>query len=109
MRSQPRPKTAAVTSSAASTSGGAAASWFLTNRGPNMQRGEFPLGFKVGLHDKDLEIVQRMAADYDAQLPVVEMTRVHYRRLLAGGRDDEDISSLFRLKQALFAAAKRET
>lgn len=91
------------------TSGGAAASWFLTNRGPNMQRGEFPLGFKVGLHDKDLEIVQRMAADYDAQLPVVEMTRVHYRRLLAGGRDDEDISSLFRLKQALFAAAKRET
>lgn len=91
------------------TSGGAAASWFLVNRGPNMQRGEFPLGFKVGLHDKDLEIVQRMASEYDAQLPVVEMTRLHYRRLLASGRDDEDISSLFRLKQALFEASKQKT
>src|SRR5690606_38126949 len=85
------------------TSGGAAASWFLVHRGANMQRGEFPLGFKVGLQDKDLEIVHRMAAEYNAQLPVVEMTRLHYRRLLAVGQDNEDISSLFRLKQALFA------
>ncbi len=81
---------------------GAAQSWFLTHRGPNMMRMDFPLGFKVALHDKDLKIVQQMAAASGAQLPVVEMTRIHYRRLMDTGHGDEDISSLFRLKHALF-------
>jgi len=81
---------------------GAAQSWFLTNRGPNMMRMQFPLGFKVALHDKDLGIVQQMAAAQGVQLPVVEMTRIHYRRLLEQQHGDEDISSLFRLKHALF-------
>jgi 3-hydroxyisobutyrate dehydrogenase len=81
---------------------GAAQSWFLTHRGPNMMRMSFPLGFKVSLHDKDLKIVQQMAAAQGVQLPVVEMTRVHYRRLMEAGFGDEDISSLFRLKHALF-------
>jgi 3-hydroxyisobutyrate dehydrogenase len=81
---------------------GAAQSWFLANRGPNMMRMSFPLGFKVSLHDKDLGIVQQMAAAQGVQLPVVEMTRIHYRRLLEQGHGDEDISSLFRLKHALF-------
>ena len=81
---------------------GAAQSWFLTHRGPNMMRMDFPLGFKVALHDKDLGIVQQMAAAQGVQLPVVEMTRIHYRRLMEQGHSDEDISSLFRLKHALF-------
>lgn len=81
---------------------GAAGSWFLTHRGPNMVQQRFPLGFKVSLHDKDLRIVQQMAATKGAQLPVVEMTRVHYKRLMESGHGDEDISSLFRLKHALF-------
>ena len=81
---------------------GAAQSWFLTNRGPNMMRMSFPLGFKVALHDKDLDIVQQMAATQGVQLPIVEMTRIHYRRLMEQAHGDEDISSLFRLKQSLF-------
>lgn len=81
---------------------GAAQSWFLTHRGPNMMRMSFPLGFKVALHDKDLNIVQQMAAAQGVQLPVVEMTRIHYRRLMDSGHGDEDISALFRLKHALF-------
>jgi 3-hydroxyisobutyrate dehydrogenase len=81
---------------------GAAGSWFLTHRGPTMVRQQFPLGFKVSLHDKDLKIVQQMAAARGVQLPVVEMTRVHYRRLMDQGHDGEDISALFRLKHALF-------
>ena len=81
---------------------GAAGSWFLTHRGPTMVRQQFPLGFKVSLHDKDLNIVQQMAAARGVQLPVVEMTRVHYRRLMEDGHDGEDISALFRLKHALF-------
>jgi 3-hydroxyisobutyrate dehydrogenase len=81
---------------------GAAGAWFLTHRGPSMVRGQYPLGFKVTLHDKDLGIVQQMAAAQGVQLPVVEMTRVHYRRLIQDGHGDEDISALFRLKHALF-------
>ena len=81
---------------------GAAGSWFLTHRGPTMVRLQFPLGFKVSLHDKDLRIVQQMAAARGVQLPVVEMTRVHYRRLMDEGHNDEDISALFRLKHSLF-------
>ncbi|HEV2321570.1 MAG TPA: NAD(P)-dependent oxidoreductase [Gammaproteobacteria bacterium] len=81
---------------------GAAGAWFLTHRGPTMVRQQFPLGFKVSLHDKDLKIVQEMAAARGVQLPVVEMTRVHYRRLMEQGHDGEDISALFRLKHALF-------
>ncbi|MGH8369566.1 MAG: NAD(P)-dependent oxidoreductase [Gammaproteobacteria bacterium] len=81
---------------------GAAGAWFLSHRGPSMVRGQYPLGFKVALHDKDLAIVQQMAAAQDVQLPVVEMTRIHYQRLMQDGHGDEDISALFRLKHALF-------
>lgn len=86
-------------------SAGAAANWFLEHRGPTMVRGRFPLGFKVDLHKKDLEICQAMAADHDVKLPVVEMTLLHYQRLLAAGSENEDISSLFRLKSAMFDGA----
>lgn len=82
--------------------GGAAASWFLDHRGPTMVDGEFPLGFKVALHVKDLEICRDMAAAMDTRLPLVEMTLLHYRRLVESGHADEDISALFRLKTALF-------
>lgn len=83
---------------------GAAASWFMTNRGPNMERMNFPLGFKVTLHEKDLNICKRMAESFDVQLPIVEMTLVHYRRLIEQGHSDEDISALYRLKRAMFEA-----
>ncbi len=82
---------------------GAAGNWFLSHRGHTMVRGEYPLGFKVALHAKDLEICRAMAAAAGAKLPVVEMTLVHYARLLADGSTDEDISALFRLKSDMFA------
>ena len=43
-----------------------------------------------------------MAAEMDAQLPIVEMTLVHYQRLMEQGHGDEDISALFRQKKTLF-------
>lgn len=87
--------------------GGAAASWFLSHRGPNMERMNFPLGFKVSLHEKDLKICKTMAESFEVQLPVVEMTLIHYRRLIEQGHGDEDVSSLFRLKQAMFDSDER--
>jgi len=81
---------------------GAAGNWFLSNRGPGMVRGSYPPGFKLALHDKDLAICQQMAAEKGVQLPVIEMTRLHYSRLLEDGHGDEDISALHRTKRALF-------
>ncbi|CAN5185779.1 NAD(P)-dependent oxidoreductase [soil metagenome] len=86
---------------------GAAASWFLDHRGPTMIRDKFPLGFKVDLHCKDLEICRAMAAHDDVQLPIVEMTLHHYRRLLDEGHGEEDISSLYRLKKGMFETGNR--
>ena len=40
---------------------GAAANWYLEHRGPNMQRGSYPAGFRVRLHQKDLNICHAMA------------------------------------------------
>jgi 3-hydroxyisobutyrate dehydrogenase len=84
---------------------GAGSSWYFVHRAPNMIRETYPPGFKVRLHDKDLKICRDMAAKHGAQLPVVEMTLLHYRRLMEQGHGDEDISTLFRIKEALFTRA----
>jgi 3-hydroxyisobutyrate dehydrogenase len=81
---------------------GAGSSWYFVNRTPFMARGEYPAGFRVRLHDKDLRICRQMAAKHGARLPVVESTIRDYERLLAGGHGEEDISTIFRLKRPLF-------
>ncbi|MCM2309951.1 MAG: NAD(P)-dependent oxidoreductase [Steroidobacteraceae bacterium] len=88
---------------------GAGSSWYFVNRAPNMVRGAYPPGFRVRLHDKDLRICRDMAARHGVQLPVVETTLQHYRQLIEQGYGDEDISTIFRLKDALFASAARDT
>lgn len=88
---------------------GAGSSWYFVHRAPNIVKDEYPAGFRIRLHQKDLEICRAMAARHGVQLPLIEMTLVHYRRLIEQGYGDEDISALFRLKDALFeAAAKKE-
>ena len=84
---------------------GAAGNWFLTHRGPSMAKGAFTPGFRVALHHKDLAICKRMAEALGVALPIVEMTLIHYRRLMEAGFGDEDISALYREKQALFEKA----
>jgi len=84
---------------------GAGSSWYFVNRAPNILRGSYPAGFRVRLHEKDLKICRDMAARHGVQLPLIEMTLLHYRRLIEQGHGDEDISTLFHLKDALFAAA----
>ncbi|HEU0224078.1 MAG TPA: NAD(P)-dependent oxidoreductase [Steroidobacteraceae bacterium] len=81
---------------------GAGASWYFVNRAPFMARGEYPAGFRVRLHDKDLRICREMAARHGARLPVVEATIRDYERLQAAGHGEEDISTIFRLKAPLF-------
>jgi len=87
---------------------GAGSSWYFVHRAPNMVRNDFPPGFRVRLHDKDLRICQDMAARHGVLLPVVEMTLLHYRKLIDQGHGDEDISTIFRLKDSMFAASGRQ-
>lgn len=83
-------------------SAGAAANSFLSNRGARMVQQRYPAGFRVALHNKDLNICKQMAAAFGVQLPTVEMTLIHYKRLLNAGLGDEDISALYQLKKAMF-------
>lgn len=81
---------------------GAGSSWYFVHRAPFMARGEYPAGFRLRLHDKDLRICRKMAARHGAVLPVVETTLADYAKLLAAGHGEEDISTIFRLKEPLF-------
>lgn len=85
---------------------GAAANTFLARRGANMLEGSFEPGFKLALHHKDLVICKAMADEFDVQLPIIEMTLIHYKRLIEAGHGEEDISALFRHKQRLFEEKK---
>jgi 3-hydroxyisobutyrate dehydrogenase len=82
---------------------GAGSSWYFVHRAPFMVRGDYPAGFRVRLHAKDLRICREMAARHGATLPVVEATLADYKQLLETGHGDEDISTIFRLKTPLFA------
>lgn len=85
---------------------GAAGNWFLDHRGKSMLKDSFQPGFKLNLHLKDLKICQTMASGLsENRLPMVEMTLLHYQRLIDDGFGDEDISALFRLKKQLFQAS----
>jgi 3-hydroxyisobutyrate dehydrogenase len=81
---------------------GAGSSWYFVHRAPNMVHNDYPAGFRVRLHEKDLRICRDMAAQHGVALPVVETTLADYRELIAKGHGDEDISTIFRLKDALF-------
>ena len=83
---------------------GAGSSWYFVHRAPYMARGEYPAGFRVRLHEKDLRICRDMAGRHGAHMPVVETTLMHYRKLIEQGYGDEDISAIFRLKSALFGS-----
>jgi 3-hydroxyisobutyrate dehydrogenase len=81
-------------------SSGACSNWFLQHRGKTMLADSFDPGFKLSLHHKDLEIVKRMGEiNTGVNMPMVEMTLIHYQRLMDEGFGDEDISALFRLKR----------
>jgi 3-hydroxyisobutyrate dehydrogenase len=86
---------------------GAAGNWFLEHRGPTMAQGRYAPGFRVDLHHKDLAICKAMAARLGASLPLVEMTLIHYRRLMEAGDGDEDISALLREKRGLFGTGNK--
>ncbi|MEM7027494.1 MAG: NAD(P)-dependent oxidoreductase, partial [Pseudomonadota bacterium] len=84
-------------------SSGAAGNWFVQHRGKTMLGDSYEPGFKLALHHKDLTICKSMIQKLGENLlPTVEMTLIHYEKLMQQGYGEEDISALFRLKQQLF-------
>jgi 3-hydroxyisobutyrate dehydrogenase len=77
--------------------GGAAQSWVLANRSGRMFANDYPLGFKVALHRKDLGIALDLAREMGAELPVAELAADFETDLVAGGHAEDDMSALARV------------
>ena len=76
--------------------GGAAQSWVLANRAGRMIANDYPLGFKVALHRKDLGIALELAEELGADLPVSALAASLETELIAAGHADDDMSALAR-------------
>ena len=75
---------------------GAAGSWALKHRAGNMLSGSFPLGFRLALHHKDLQIALEAAAAAGLELPLSARVAAIEAELMATGHGDEDVSALAR-------------
>lgn len=80
--------------------GGAAQSWVLANRSERMRTNEYPLGFKVALHRKDLGIALDLAREKGADLPVAGLAADFETELVATGHAEDDMSALARIIRA---------
>ncbi len=85
----------------AALSTGAAQSWVLANRSGRMLANDYPLGFRVALHLKDLGIALDMARELGAVLPVAALAAQVEAGLVATGHADDDMSALARAIRSL--------
>ncbi len=77
--------------------GGAAASWVLSNRAGNMIANDYPLGFRVRLHHKDLRIALETASELGVVLPIAALVDQIENGLVGRGFGDEDLSAMARM------------
>jgi 3-hydroxyisobutyrate dehydrogenase len=89
----------------AALSTGAAQSWVLANRSGRMLANEYPLGFRVALHLKDLGMALSMARETGAALPVAALAAQLESGLVAQGHADDDMSALARSIRSLSGLA----
>ncbi len=76
--------------------GGVAGSWILDNRSQKMLKDEYPLGFRLRLHRKDLAIALATARDVQVPAPIASLVATIEDALIAQGYGDEDMSNLAR-------------
>jgi len=81
-------------------SGGAAQSWVLANRSGRMIANDYPLGFKISLHLKDVMIAIGMARETGSALPVTGLVSQIENGLVAMDHGDDDISAIARAIRA---------
>jgi len=80
----------------AALSGGAAQSWVLSNRSGRMLENDYPLGFKVALHRKDLGIALQLARETGTALPISALCEQIEAGLIGKGHGDDDVSAVAR-------------
>ncbi|HEX7491638.1 MAG TPA: NAD(P)-dependent oxidoreductase [Candidatus Limnocylindrales bacterium] len=85
----------------AALAGGSAQSWALANRSGRMIDDEYPLGFRLALHRKDLGIALEMAGESGLMLPLAMLVAALEDRLMAAGHGNEDMSVLARAVREL--------
>ena len=76
--------------------GGAAGSWAFTNRSGNMLENNYPLGFRMRLHRKDLLIALETARELGLPLPMAAYVEQIENGLISQGFGDEDMSAIAR-------------
>ena len=69
--------------------GGAAGSWMLSNRGPQMMRRDWAPGFTIDLQQKDLRLVLEAADELGVPVPGTALVFQLYRSLQAAGLGSE--------------------
>jgi 3-hydroxyisobutyrate dehydrogenase len=77
--------------------GGAADSWVLSYRSGNVIKNEYPLGFRVRLHRKDLGIALEAAREMGVCMPCSSLVAQIENGLLSQGFGDEDVSAMARV------------
>lgn len=85
----------------AAVEGGAAGSWMLSNRGPQMIARDWRPGFTIDLQQKDLRLVLEAADDIGLPLPGVAMVYQLYRSLQAQGLGGEGNHALVKALENL--------
>jgi 2-hydroxy-3-oxopropionate reductase len=82
-------------------SGGLAQTRVMDLRGPAMIQHQFEPGFKARLHRKDLDIIQALAREYGAALPVTAIVGQLFTALVESGKGDLDNSALLTVIEEL--------
>lgn len=90
-----------VEQTVAALSGGAAQSWVLANRSGRMLHNDYPLGFKVALHRKDLGIALQLARETGTVLPISAICEQIEAGLIGAGHADDDMSAVARAIRSL--------
>ncbi len=85
----------------AAVEGGAAGSWMLSNRGPQMIARDWSPGFTIDLQQKDLRIVLDAADHYGVPMPGVAMVFQLYRSLQQRGLGGDGNHALVRALEEL--------
>lgn len=81
--------------------GGAAGSWMLSNRGPQMIRRDWRPGFTIDLQQKDLRLVLEAADEIGVPMPGVSLVFQLYRALQAQGLGSEGNHALVKALEEL--------
>ena len=76
--------------------GGAAGSWALQHRSGAMLADQYPLGFKLALHHKDLKIALDAAKEQQLELPITQRVLEQESELMQQGLGNADVSALRR-------------